>query len=46
MSYSQGGPGVPCPPFSVYTAPLCCHLPALILVGDGGGLLYSGELAV
>ena len=44
MSFSQGGTGVPCTPLSVSAAPLCCHLPALLLVVGGGGQVYSGEM--
>ena len=43
VSFPQGGTGVPCPPFSVSSAPLCCPLPALPLVVFGGGWLYEGD---
>ena len=41
MSFSQGGTGVTCFPFSVFLAPLLCRLPALPLVVGGGGRLYA-----
>ena len=42
MSFSQGGAGVPCPPFSDFSAPLFCRPPALPLVVGGGGRAYEG----
>ena len=44
VSFYQGGTGVPCTPFCVSAAPLCCHLPALLLVGGDRGMVYSGEM--
>ena len=46
VSFSQGGVGVPCPPFSVSAAPLCCRLPSLPLVDGVGGQVYAGEWGV
>ena len=46
MSFSQGGTGVPCPPFSVFSAPLLCLIPALTLAVGGGGRVYAGDWGV
>ena len=41
--FSQGGAGLPCPPFSALSAHLFCRLPALPLVVGGGGRVYVGD---
>ena len=43
VSFSQGGTGVPCPPFSESAAPLCCRLHSPLLVFDGDGQVFLGE---
>ena len=46
MSFPKGEVSVPCPPFSVSAAPLCCCLPDITLGVGGGGLVYVGDLGV
>ena len=46
MSFTQGGTGVPCPPFSVFLVPLICRLPALTVVVGGGGQVYAWDWGV
>ena len=46
VSFSQGGTGVPCTPFSESAAPLCCCHTALLLVGGGDGKVYLRESCV
>ena len=47
MSFSQGGTGIPCPPFSVFSAPLLYRLLDLTLVVvGGGGREYVGDWGV
>ena len=40
MYFSQGGTGVPCSPFSVFSAPFLSCLPNMPVVVGGGGRLY------
>ena len=45
-SFAQGGTVVPCPPFSVFSAPLLFSLPALTMVVGGGGQVYAWDWGV
>ena len=46
VSISQGGAGVPCPPFSVFSASFLSRLPALPVVVGGGGQVYAWDWVV
>ena len=46
VSFSQGGTGVSCPPFSVFSAPFLSRLPALPVVVGGGGQVYEWDWVV
>ena len=46
VSISQGGAGVPCPPFLVFLAPFLSRLPALPVVVVGGAQVYACDWVV
>ena len=46
MSFAEVRTGVPCHPFSVFSAPLLFRLPALTMVVGGGGRVYAWDWGV